>query len=176
LYVALEQSPDEILRNTRTIGLPLKAHVSAGLLRFHALRPTAHGLELHLTNIHQLVEEFDPKVVVVDPITSFGGMGVNLEVTSMVVRLIDYLKTRGITLFMTSLNLGGEAMDAGTANITSVVDTWLLLQNTEADGGRTRTVSILKSRGMSHSMATQIFAITRTGVTFEAAPAPRGNT
>jgi len=164
LYVALEQSPDEFLRNTAGIGLRLRPYVSKGLLHFHALRPTAHGLELHLTRIHQLVEELEPAVVVVDPITSFLGMGINAEVTSMLVRLIDFLKTKQITLYMTSLSEDGGINDRAGANISSVVDTWLVLRNPERDGNRVPTLVIVKSRGMAHSSATHEFAITSKGV------------
>jgi len=164
LYVAMEQSPDEFLRNMKGVGIPLRSCVSGELLRFHALRPTAHGLELHLTTIHQLVEQYAPRVVVVDAITSFMGMGASAEVTSMVVRLIDYLKTKKITLLMTSLNEGGETLDRSGANISSLVDAWMLLRNVEANGARSRTLSILKSRGMAHSSSTHGFAITKKGV------------
>lgn len=172
LYVALEQSPDEFLRNTKGVGMPLSKCVSSGLLRFHALRPSAHGLELHLTSIHQLVEEHAPRIVVVDAITSFMGMGVNAEVTSMIVRLIDHLKMKNITLYMTSLNEGGETIDCAGANISSVVDTWMLLRNAEHGGERVRTLSILKSRGMAHSSLTHRFEITRKGVTLAGAWKP----
>jgi circadian clock protein KaiC len=157
------------------VGLPLHGCMRRGLLRFHALRPSAHGLELHLTNIHQLVEEHAPRVVVVDAITSFMGVGISAEVTSMVVRLIDYLKTKGITLYMTSLNEGGEMLDRTAANISSVVDTWMLLRNVETDGARVRTLSILKSRGMAHSSLTQRFEITGKGVALYRAPKPQGS-
>jgi circadian clock protein KaiC len=164
LYVALEQSPDEFVRNMRLIGVPLGPQVKNGMLRFHALRPTAHGLELHLTTIHQLVEEFRPRVVVVDAITSFLGMGINAEVTSMVVRLIDFLKSREITLYMTSLGEGGEAIERAGANISSIVDVWLSLRNPEKDGARVRTLSIVKGRGLPHSSMTHEFSITAKGV------------
>jgi circadian clock protein KaiC len=169
LYVAMEQSPDELMRNMKGVGIPLKRCAAAGSLRFHALRPTAHGLELHLTTIHRIVEEFEPRVVVVDAMSSFVGVGVSAEVTSMIVRLIDYLKTKQITLLMTSLNEGAETLDKAGANITSIVDTWLLLRNVETNGARVRTVSILKSRGMAHSSATHRFAITNKGVALESA-------
>jgi circadian clock protein KaiC len=167
LYVLLEQSPEELMRNTRTVGLSLGRYVKSGLLEFHALRPTAHGLELHLTTIHDVVERLKPQVVVVDAISSFITMGVSAEVTSMVVRLIDYLKTKHITLYFTSLNEGGDAMDKAGASITSLVDTWLLLRNMETNGSRVRTISVLKSRGMAHSSATQQFVISNKGVALQ---------
>jgi circadian clock protein KaiC len=166
--MAMEQSPDELLRNMKAIGLPLKRHLSDDLLRFHALRPTAHGLELHLTNMHQMVEEFKPRVVVVDAISSFIGMGAGAEVTSMIVRLIDFLKAKQITLYMTSFNESSESMDRAGANISSIVDTWLLLRNLETNAARVRTLSVIKSRGMPHSSATQEFAITHRGIVLKA--------
>jgi circadian clock protein KaiC len=173
LYVALEQSPDEFLRNTKGIGLPLRRFVSAGLLQFHALRPSAHGLELHLATIHQLVGESKPRLVVIDAITSFLGMGLNAEVTSMIVRLIDYLKTNNVTLYMTSLTDELQMSDRGGPNISSIVDTWILLRNREVNDTRVRAVSVLKSRGMAHSSQTHHFSITSKGVAL-AAPALQG--
>jgi circadian clock protein KaiC len=167
LYVALEQSPSEILRNTKGIGIPLQRHVKSGLLRFHALRPTAHGLELHLTTIHQIVEEFKPRVVAIDAITSFLGMGLSAEVTSMIVRLIDFLKSRQVTVYLTSLTQAADNLERAGANMSSLVDTWLLLRNLEVNAERVRTLSILKSRGMAHSSATHRFAITTRGVVVE---------
>jgi circadian clock protein KaiC len=167
LYVLLEQSPEELMRNMRTVGLSLHRHVRSGMLEFHALRPTAHGLELHLTTIHDCVERLKPQVVVVDALSSFISMGVSAELTSMIVRLIDYLKMKQITLYFTSLNEGGDVMDKTGANITSVVDTWLLLRNIEANGSRVRTISVLKSRGMAHSSATQHFIISSRGVALQ---------
>jgi circadian clock protein KaiC len=171
LYVGLEQSPDEFLRNMQGIGLPLRRYVSEGVLKFHALRPSAHGLELHLTTIHQFVEEFKPRLVVIDAITSFFGMGLNAEITSMLVRLIDFLKTKRITLYMTSLSDEVRAAERAGANISSIVDTWLLLCNEAANGARVRTVSVVKSRGMAHSSAMHRFAITKKGVAVQSSPA-----
>jgi circadian clock protein KaiC len=162
LYVGLEQSPDEFMRNMAGIGLPLRRYASQGCLQFHALRPSAHGLELHLTTIHELVRELEPRVVIIDSITSFLGMGLDSEVTSMIVRLVDYLKTKNVTLYMTSLT--EEVSERAGANISSIVDTWLLLRNRETNGARVRAMAILKSRGMAHSSSTHQFTITRNGV------------
>jgi circadian clock protein KaiC len=167
LFVAMEQSPDELIRNMKSVGLSLRPYVNSGLLHFHALRPTAHGLELHLTTIHRLVEELKPRAVVVDAISSFIGMGQSADVTSMIVRLIDFLKAKQVTFYMTSLNETGDALDKAGANISSIVDTWLLLRNVERNSSRVRCLTILKSRGMAHSSVTQQFSITNRGVSLE---------
>jgi circadian clock protein KaiC len=170
LYVGLEQSPDEFLRNMKGVGMPLRRYVSEGLLKFHALRPSAHGLELHLTTIHQHVEEFKPRLVVIDAITSFFGMGLSAEINSMLVRLIDFLKSRGVTLYMASLSENAASAERGGANISSIVDTWIQLRNVETNGARVRTLSVVKSRGMAHSNLTHQFAITGKGVALQNAP------
>ena len=169
LYMLLEQSPAEMVRNSRGIGIGLGARERDGLLTFHAVRPSTHGLELHLTTIYRLTEELGPQVVIVDAISSFVGMGLSAEVSSMMVRLIDFLKIREITLYMTSLSAGDESLDAGGANISSIVDAWLVLRNVETGGERMRTISIAKHRGMANSGSTRHFRITNRGVTLEGA-------
>jgi circadian clock protein KaiC len=164
LYVALEQSQSEITRNMHSIGIDLSRPVARGALRFHAARPSAHGLELHLATLHKLVAEYRPRIVIIDSITSLMAMGNDAEVAAMVIRLIDFLKMDGITLFMTSLTDAGNAAEISGVNISSLVDTWLLLRNLERDGARFRTISILKARGMSHSNHTHEFALTDHGV------------
>jgi circadian clock protein KaiC len=174
LYVAAEESPSQILRDMRSIGIELAPYVASGFLQFHASRPTAHGLELHLVSVQKLVEDFRPRVVVVDSITSYLHMGVSAEVMSMVVRLVDFLKTHQITLFMTSLIEGGSPSEMTGADISSLVDAWLSLRNLETNGARVRTLSILKARGMAHSNQTHEFALTGKGVEFKRPASAKG--
>jgi circadian clock protein KaiC len=151
LYVALEESQSEIVRNMRSVGIMLGPLLAKDMLRFHVSRPTAYGLEMHLASIHQVVTRYQPSVVVVDSVTTFLAMGPRSEVTSMIVRLVDFLKMKGITLVMTVLVKAGEETDATGVNVSSLVDVWLTLSNAVAGGERTRVLSIVKARGMSHS-------------------------
>ena len=165
LYMASEQSPGEILRNMRSIGIDLGPWVERGLLQFYAARPGTFGLEKHLVTIHDMISSFDPKVVVVDPITNFAGIGSFSEVRSMVTRLIDMLKARQITSMFTSLTMD----DAGTpetseVGVSSQMDSWLLLRSLESDGERNRGLYVLKSRGMAHSNQIREFVLTDHGV------------
>lgn len=166
LYFSFEESPDQILRNMRSIGMDLGRWVKKGLLHIHSTRPTAHGLELHLVEMHNLLELHKPKVVVVDPLSSLmSGAGENTnDLTNMVLRLIDRLKQLGITGFFTSLTAGGHAAEATELNISSLVDTWLLLRDMESDGERNRVLYVLKSRGMAHSNQLREFLMTKNGV------------
>jgi circadian clock protein KaiC len=164
LYFAFEESPGQITRNMRSIGLDLEPWVKKGLLRFHAMRSTLHGLETHLTTFHKVVEEFKPRVVIFDPIDSLVQAGTLRDATSMLTRLIDFLKMEQITAFMTNLVSGGLALENTGVDISSLVDTWILLRDVEFGGERNRALFILKSRGMPHSNQVREFLITDHGI------------
>ncbi len=164
LYVALEESPGQIVRNMRSIGLELGQWVQAGLLRFHASRTTSTGLETHLASITRLVDEFQPEVVVVDPITAFLTAANDDRVKLMLVRATDQFKTRGITSLFTALTHGRDAPESSTVAISSLVDAWLLLRNLEHGGERTRGLYVCKARGLAHSNQIREFVLTDNGV------------
>jgi circadian clock protein KaiC len=166
LYFSFEESPDQLLRNMRSIGIDLARWIKKGLLHIQSTRPTAHGLELHLVEMHNLLEEYKPKVVVVDPLSSLvSGAGENVnDLTNMLLRVIDRLKELGTTGFFTSLTSGGQAAETTEVNVSSLVDTWLLLRDLESDGERNRVLYVLKSRGMAHSNQLREFLMTKNGV------------
>lgn len=151
LYFAFEESPDQIRRNMASIGVDFADCIRRKALRFQAARPTMQGLELHLVNIFKAVTEFKPKVVVIDPISNLTAAGTDLEVKSVLTRLFDYMKMMGITSFMTDLTRGGQAREKTELEISSLIDSWLLLHHLEINGERNRVLYILKSRGMRHS-------------------------
>jgi len=165
LMVLLEESPAQVLRNMRSIGLDLRPWVEAGLLRIWAARPSLFGLETHLATLARLIDEQEPSVAVLDGIASLSNgipsTEVTTEVTSIVARKIDLFKSRGITSVVTSL---GRGEDVSTVSVSSMVDTWLLLRNTEANGERNRLLFVLKSRGTAHSNQVREFVLTDHGV------------
>jgi len=164
LYIAFEESEAQLLRNMRSIGLDLEPWVKKGLLHFHHARPTTSGLEMHLARIHKQVESFQPQLVIVDPITSFLSSGTDPEASSMIMRLVDYLKSLQITAFLTHLNHVGGVLEHTSVTISSLIDTWLLLRDMETNGERNRGLYILKSRGMAHSNQIREFLLTENGV------------
>lgn len=164
LYLSFEESPDQIIRNMRSIGIDLQQHRETKLLEFFAARPTMRGLESHLAVVNKLVGQLSPAAVVVDPIGNLTGAGDLAKAHLMVVRLIDYMKMRRITALMTSLTRGGSAEEATDIAISSIVDTWLLLRNVETRGERNRTLQVIKSRGMSLSNKVYECVITSCGV------------
>lgn len=164
LYFAFEESPSQILRNLRSVGIDLAPWVQQGRLHFQATRPTFMGLELHLLNMHRAIADLRPRLVVMDPLNSFVSAGNETEIKAMLMRLLDYLKSNGITGFFTSLTTGGMALDHTDTDISSLIDTWLVLLAIESDGERNRALSILKSRGMAHSNQTREFLLTDQGL------------
>jgi circadian clock protein KaiC len=164
LYMASEQSTDEVCRNMRSIGIDLEPWIKRGLLCFYASRPGAFGLEKHLVTIHDTTAAFNPKVVVIDPITNFGSTGTYSEVKSMVTRLIDLFKSRQVTAMFTSLTSGDSNPELSEVGVSSQMDAWLLLRNLECNGERNRGLYVLKSRGMAHSNQIREFLLTDHGV------------
>lgn len=164
LYFAFEESPKQIIRNMRSIGIDLEPWVEKGLLKIHASRSTVSGLEMHLVTMHKLINEFNPSVVIVDPVSNLVTVGSKEEVKSMLTRLIDMLKTEHITAMLTYLSGGGESYEATEMGISSLIDTWILLRDIEIGGERNRGIYILKSRGMAHSNQIREFRLTAKGI------------
>lgn len=167
LYFSMEESPSQIIRNIRSIGIDLEPLVKKELLLFHAMRPTFTGLEMHLAIMLKLIKEFKPSAVIVDPLNSFISEDNVHEAKSLALRLIDYLKINNITAFFTSLTTGGSSLEHTDVYISSLIDTWLLLRDIELGGERNRGIFILKSRGMSHSNQIREFLLTDHGIRLE---------
>ena len=161
MFFVFEEGADEVCRNALSVGLDLKARVGSGLLRFEAARPSLYGLEMHLARMHRDLESFRPDVVVIDPISAFRGP--DTEVHATLLRMLDLLKSRGITALFTSLRAGDTQMD-GTDCLSSLMDVWIKLSNIEADGERNRTLYVIKSRGMSHSNQVREYRVTDAGI------------
>jgi len=164
LFFTFEESPSQLMRNMRSIGIHLEPWVKKGLLRFHATRPTLDGLESHLTTSINLINDFEPHVVILDPINAFV-MGENLtDVKTMLLRIVDFLKMKRITAFFTSLTSAADDMENTDVYISSLIDTWLLLRDIEIGGERNRGLYVLKSRGMAHSNQIREFRLTNHGI------------
>jgi circadian clock protein KaiC len=164
LLFAFEESPRQIVRNMRSIGIDLEPWLRKGLLQFHAARPTYGGIEQHLLVAHKHISSFQPSVVVVDPVTNLLTVGNPSEVRSMLTRLVDFLKTQRITAIFTSLTAGGGPLEASEADVSSLMDTWLLLESIKVGGERNRALYVLKSRGMEHSNQIREFVLTDNGL------------
>jgi len=164
LYFAFEESQNQIIRNMHSIGINLGQWVEQDLLQFQNARATLYGLEMHLVVMHNAIDQFNPNCVVIDPISNLIATASESEVKSMMSRMIDYLKMKQITALCTDLSLISGNPERGEINISSLMDTWLLLQILEARGERNRGLYILKSRGMAHSNQVREFILSDDGI------------
>jgi circadian clock protein KaiC len=164
LYFAFEESSSQIIRNMQSLGINLEPWVKNGRLVFHASRPSLFGLEMHLATIYKHIRDFKPDAVVIDPISNLMTVGNGAEVNSMLLRLVDLLKSRQITGFFVSLTSGGSVLEGTNLGISSLMDTWLLLRDIELNGERNRALYVLKSRGMPHSNQIREFLLTENGI------------
>lgn len=170
LYLAMEESPSQLMRNMRSIGIELDAFVRDGTLAIVGRRGSESGLEAHLTTIHKAVAAHEPSTVVLDPVSAFSGPVA--EVRSMLTRLSDFLKMRGTTAFLTALS---DEEDGEATGISSLVDTWLLLSNHELVGERNRGIMVQKSRGTAHSNQRREFVLGSDGINIVDAYAGAGS-
>ena len=164
LFFAFEESQDQIIRNMRSIGIDLEQFVKKGLLKFQNARPSSFGLEVHLALIHRIISDYEPDVVVVDPITNFLAVGDSIETKAMLMRLIAFLKPRQCTAMFTSLTSSGKEIEDSEVGVSSLMDTWILVKNIEANGERNRGLYILKARGIAHSNQVREFLMTDHGI------------
>jgi circadian clock protein KaiC len=164
LFCCFEEAPAQVERNMRSIGIDLGGWVRKDLLRFFAIRPASSGLEVHLAMKLATIDEFQPRVIVLDPVTSYETAGTPLDAQAMMMRLVDHLKTRAITALFTSVADGVGSTGQVEGGVSSLIDTWLVLRNLEQSGERVRTVFIAKSRGMSHTSQVRELLLSSQGV------------
>ncbi|MCU1398774.1 MAG: KaiC 1 [Acidimicrobiales bacterium] len=161
-YFAFEESVSQIVRNMGSIGVDLTTAIDDGNLQIVAGRPTQIGLEHHLSVLHRHVERVRPSVVIMDPITDFEALGSHDDIKAMLVRMVDFLKQRGITSVFTSLT---SRYDTEESSVSSLIDTWIQLSNEERDGRLVRAMYVRKSRGMAHSERVRVLELDRNGIT-----------
>ncbi|NBT05970.1 MAG: circadian clock protein KaiC [Betaproteobacteria bacterium] len=149
IYISFEESPSQIVRNMNSIGIRFEQHLEQGLLRIESYRCTQCDLEQHLLNIHRVIEEFLPRAVVIDPITSLSDISSHLFIKS---------------LMLGSLTPSGATPEGTSASISSLIDSWIFLREIEGDGEFNRALVIRKSRGMNHSNKVREFKITDDGI------------
>ncbi len=163
IYFSLEESPDQIIRNMRSIGIDLQVQVENGLLQLVSAHSSMYNLEMHLATIYKASEQFQPSIVVIDHISSYYLGDVRIEVKAMLLRLVNFFKTKGITAMLSNL-VTDRNQFGHNESISTLVDTYLQLRNLEIDGESKRYLNILKSRGMAHSNRTREFNITDQGI------------
>ena len=167
LFLSYEESAGQLVQNMSSIGIHFEPFIKKGLLKIVSTRPSFFGLEKHLLDLYKLIEDFKPKSVVIDPLTSLIGQGDPLEIQSMITRMIDVLKSHFITGFFTSLVSSTAQNDtSGEIGVSSLIDTWIVVRELEENSGkrRTRGLYIVKSRGTNHSSDVHKLVLSDDGI------------
>ncbi len=164
LFFAFEESESQIVRNMQSIGIDLAPHIAAGTLKIHPVRPTMYGLEMHLAVMMKMIRQFGPDAVIIDPISNLQAVSNLVDTRSMVTRMIDSLKAGHITAVLTELDLPPDKMKSSATQISSLIDTWIMLVDMEGHGERNRGLYVLKSRGMAHSNQIREFRLSDEGI------------
>ncbi len=167
LFLSYEESSGQLIQNMSSISLHLEPVVKKGLLQIVSTRPSFFGLEQHLLDLYRTLEGFKPQSVVIDPLTSLIAEGSQREIQSMVTRMIDLLKSKGVTGFFTSLVPStAQNFTSGEVGVSSLIDTWLVVREIEEEAGkrRIRGLYIVKSRGMGHSSDVRELLLSDDGI------------
>ena len=170
LFLSYEESSGQLVQNMGSIGIHLGPWIKTGLLRVTSTRPSLFGLEKHLLDLYKTITEFKPAAVVIDPLTSLLAEGSPRELQSMITRMIDLLKSKGITGFFTSLVSSTARNDtSGEIGVSSLIDTWIIVRELEEDQGkrRIRGLYVVKSRGMNHSSDVHKLVLSNEGINLE---------
>lgn len=163
VYFGFEEAEVEIVRNMSSVGMDLQRWIDAGLLQFRCSRPSNLGLEAHLLEMQQFVNDVEPSVVVMDPISDLLRIGSEADVSAMLTRQLDFLKTKGVTALVTNLSSRGDQLLVDE-QVASLVDSWLVTKSIEGDGEHNRVLYVRKSRGMPHSNQIREFLLTSNGI------------
>jgi len=167
LFLSYEESAGQLVQNMSSIGINFEPMIKKGLLKIVSTRPSFFGLEMHLLDLYRLIAEFEPKAVIIDPLTSLIGEGEQREIRSMITRMIDLLKSNGITSFFTSLVSSSAQNDtSGEIGVSSLIDTWIVVRELEEDVSkkRIRGLFIVKSRGTGHDSDVYKLVLSDNGI------------
>lgn len=152
LFISFDEAASQIVRNVRSIGLGLQPHIDSGHLVIHMLRAGQDLVETHYLEILRMLDAERPDCLVIDPISALLKAGGDAASYLSAERLLDTVKSRGITTLMTSLvDPSGSQEETTAAHVSTIADTWIALNNKVINGERNRTLSIVKSRGTHHS-------------------------
>lgn len=165
LYIDFEESQDAIVAGMLSPGIDLRPALKSGWLRFLSCLPESMGVEEHLIRAYRALRDEPPDIVIVDAISACQRMGSEQAGFEYLLRLIGHCKNRGITTFLTNLTASRSKTDEITGiDLSSVIDTVVLLRHVESRGEMNRSLFVLKSRGQKHSNKTYEYRITSQGI------------
>lgn len=165
LYLSLEESPEALIHNVTSAGIHLMPFLKNERLHLFGAMPEATGAEEHLIRMVDTVERIKPQHVIVDAISACERMGGKQVAFDYLMRLLNFLKERGITTILTNQTTGTKSQIEISGNgISSMVDTVLFLSYISGEGETNRIIQVLKSRGSNHSNQVRQYRITDEGM------------
>ncbi len=72
LMLTLDEQVAQVIRNANSIGIDLQAYIDSGLVRLQYDAPQEMEIDVHFHSIERLVEEFQPKRVLIDSLSTYG--------------------------------------------------------------------------------------------------------
>jgi circadian clock protein KaiC len=152
LFVSFDEGADRIVRNLTSVGIQLKPHLKSGLLHMFSGRTESVAAEDHLVTLKALIREHQPRCMVIDPLSAIAKAGGRAAARSVANRFMYAAKDEKITVLVTAINEGNEPESEATdLQISTIADTWIHLSYLIRGGERNRALTIVKSRGTSHS-------------------------
>lgn len=167
MFFSFDSDGSEVIRNLESVGIRLDRYARSGLLRMISARTISGSAETLLVHIKTLAREHQARCVVIDPVSTLAKVGNELTAHHVAERLIDWSKSVGATLVCTSLldELNGQLEGGTPLQISTIADTWIHLNYLVQAGERNRGLSIIKSRGTSHSNQVRELILSDAGVT-----------
>lgn len=165
LYVSFDEAASQITRNLNSIGIDLQPHRDKGLLHIYSIRTEARSSEEHFLELKSLIRKFKPQNVVLDPISALTKTGGHVSAVHASLRLLDFARAEGITVLCTSLVSEDAFKESTSMQISTIADTWIHLAYLVRNGERNRTLTVVKSRGMSHSNQVRELILSKNGIT-----------
>jgi circadian clock protein KaiC len=164
LFVSYDESAEQIERNLVSVGINFAPHRESGLLRMFPVRTEATSAEELLTRLKSEIRTFQPRCIVIDPLTAIGKASNPVTARSVASRFMYLIKDEGITALVTALSETDDPLTESTnLQISTIADTWIHLSYLVAGGERNRALTIVKSRGTSHSNQVRELLLSKSG-------------
>jgi len=167
LLISFEQTPSELARMARSLGLPDQHITENDLLRIVYRTPHPGRLGWLAAEIAALVREFGPHRIVLDALSTLAKTpGARTRVVADVTALVSALHNSGATTLVCDETPGlvGEFEVTGGVKVSSIADTIIILRYVELASEMRRAVSVLKARYCDHDKEIREYVIGPGGI------------
>lgn len=175
LYVSLEESPEQIMRETEALGFDMKKHYEKNLFFIHLKgKNFKKMIEEQLPQLVKARSDYDISTrVVIDPITPvIWATEDKLEQRELIGRLFYTLRDLGVVLSTVEEHTRpGETVGADVLLPIYLADGALHLEYYPIGGAYNRTLKVVKMRGTHHGEGVYPYMFVRgMGVVIRASP------